>query len=395
LPCRQSTISAPSTPVARELALYRGTQNTFLSHYHPSQLLRTFQGLHRTASTNSEVIILEVFSFTLPPRRETSTMSDVLRISAIVHGTNLPRNRLENDDAPAFIDVNGETSSLRTYNSTGPKCVQAWKCAPQEPSFRKTSESVDLTTPAEDKTDESISKRERSHSNDTGYLRHRLGAMLAGPFSATPFFGRKSTVEPCQRSVPARDTTCLEHCANADIQDHEQNQTRKSGTRELQYTDVLSVNTNTDTPSERNGIASDDTIHNPQGKQMQARKRRQFVSRTKTGCETCRKRKKKCDEAKPKCQNCLRGNFECTGYTKPYPWSKNNAAQTALVLDLHQRVSSAAAPANIVPCPACNVIHTPWCEPSQKSYAEPTRPRGIATCRGRPACTDEQSHRIS
>jgi hypothetical protein len=39
---------------------------------------------------------------------------------------------------------------------------------------------------------------------------------------------------------------------------------------------------------------------------LDAKKRkRQFANRTKTGCGTCRKRKKKCDEAKPECTSIL------------------------------------------------------------------------------------------
>jgi len=34
---------------------------------------------------------------------------------------------------------------------------------------------------------------------------------------------------------------------------------------------------------------------------------RVFSNRTKTGCMTCRERKKKCDEKKPDCQNCTKG----------------------------------------------------------------------------------------
>ncbi len=32
------------------------------------------------------------------------------------------------------------------------------------------------------------------------------------------------------------------------------------------------------------------------------KRKRNFSNRTKTGCLTCRKRKKKCDEAKPECK---------------------------------------------------------------------------------------------
>jgi hypothetical protein len=33
------------------------------------------------------------------------------------------------------------------------------------------------------------------------------------------------------------------------------------------------------------------------------KRKRQFANRTKTGCGTCRRRKKKCDEAKPECRS--------------------------------------------------------------------------------------------
>ncbi|KAK7746474.1 hypothetical protein SLS53_002433 [Cytospora paraplurivora] len=67
--------------------------------------------------------------------------------------------------------------------------------------------------------------------------------------------------------------------------------------------------------------------------QSDAKKRkRNFSNRTKTGCLTCRKRKKKCDEAKPECSNCLRGGFVCAGYppqrgTWPKPENKVQTIQ--------------------------------------------------------------------
>lgn len=36
--------------------------------------------------------------------------------------------------------------------------------------------------------------------------------------------------------------------------------------------------------------------------QSEKKRKRNFSNRTKTGCLTCRKRKKKCDEAKPECE---------------------------------------------------------------------------------------------
>ncbi|KAK5010773.1 hypothetical protein LTR28_007869 [Elasticomyces elasticus] len=45
-----------------------------------------------------------------------------------------------------------------------------------------------------------------------------------------------------------------------------------------------------------------------------SKRKRNFSNRTKTGCHTCRRRKKKCDETKPHCNNCIRGGFNCSGY---------------------------------------------------------------------------------
>ncbi|SPO07608.1 related to C6 zink-finger protein PRO1A [Cephalotrichum gorgonifer] len=42
--------------------------------------------------------------------------------------------------------------------------------------------------------------------------------------------------------------------------------------------------------------------------------------RSKTGCITCRKRKKKCDEAKPRCMNCEKNAVVCEGYHEKQMW---------------------------------------------------------------------------
>ncbi|CAK4035029.1 hypothetical protein BAUCODRAFT_70890 [Lecanosticta acicola] len=52
-------------------------------------------------------------------------------------------------------------------------------------------------------------------------------------------------------------------------------------------------------------------------------------ARSKTGCGTCRRRKKKCDETKPVCLNCEKNNVVCDGYEPKQPW--RSGKQKALV----------------------------------------------------------------
>lgn len=47
------------------------------------------------------------------------------------------------------------------------------------------------------------------------------------------------------------------------------------------------------------------------------------ITRTKTGCLCCRRRKKKCDELKPGCSGCLRNNLKCV-----YPHIEDHIHQT-------------------------------------------------------------------
>ncbi|ORY59564.1 uncharacterized protein BCR38DRAFT_59325 [Pseudomassariella vexata] len=63
------------------------------------------------------------------------------------------------------------------------------------------------------------------------------------------------------------------------------------------------------------------------------KRKRNFSNRTKTGCLTCRKRKKKCDETKPECNNCLRGGFICQGYPNQRGYQKMENKSSAVPLE--------------------------------------------------------------
>ncbi|KAK4665548.1 hypothetical protein QC763_402530 [Podospora pseudopauciseta] len=64
------------------------------------------------------------------------------------------------------------------------------------------------------------------------------------------------------------------------------------------------------------------------------KRKRNFSNRTKTGCLTCRKRKKKCDETKPECNNCIRGGFVCAGYPPQRgTWQKPEAKPAQVTIE--------------------------------------------------------------
>ncbi|KAK1253549.1 hypothetical protein MKX07_001626 [Trichoderma sp. CBMAI-0711] len=65
------------------------------------------------------------------------------------------------------------------------------------------------------------------------------------------------------------------------------------------------------------------------------KRKRNFSNRTKTGCLTCRRRKKKCDEQKPECSNCIRGAFVCAGYPpqRGPGWQKPDNKAAAVPLE--------------------------------------------------------------
>ncbi|TQS35998.1 hypothetical protein Golomagni_03565 [Golovinomyces magnicellulatus] len=93
---------------------------------------------------------------------------------------------------------------------------------------------------------------------------------------------------------------------------------------------------NLDASGHQQGISSlssqNDRIANSQPRSEPKKRKRNFSNRTKTGCMTCRKRKKKCDETKPECNNCMRGGFVCTGYQQRGSWPKQDQKSTPVIL---------------------------------------------------------------
>lgn len=138
----------------------------------------------------------------------------------------------------------------------------------------------------------------------------------------------------------------------------------------------------------------------------------QFANRTKTGCGTCRRRKKKCDEAKPECKselillahrqlihltgnNCTRGGFVCEGYASRVPWPKPGIAKPHPPLQAKER-PSAEIPSIYNRCTVCNQIHVPLCEPprnGQAPYPESHLANGHEGARNRPITVEDHERK--
>lgn len=67
-------------------------------------------------------------------------------------------------------------------------------------------------------------------------------------------------------------------------------------------------------------------------------------TRTKTGCLTCRQRKKKCDERKPTCRNCEHKNVPCGGYKLPMKWKAFVSGERPTQISRHTQPSRKEPP---------------------------------------------------
>jgi len=59
-------------------------------------------------------------------------------------------------------------------------------------------------------------------------------------------------------------------------------------------------------------------------------------TRSKTGCATCRRRKKRCDERKPSCLACEKNNVECEGYEPKQKWRGGKERAVAVAVQTNK-----------------------------------------------------------
>ena len=183
--------------------------------------------------------------------------------------------------------------------------------------------AVDLTSP--DRDSHAIPVVQKDRRSDTA-----PGAPDERKTSPNP---RRSQMEPPPRPRPETEAMLAESVIK--FQQSQQNQ-QSSPTRQTQSAPV-------DDPSPPRDEDDEHPLQTEDEDQMQdsfsmdpKRRKRNFSNRTKSGCHTCRSRKKKCDEGKPNCKNCERGGFQCSGYG-PKPPNFKPPGQSRNVVPLQSK----------------------------------------------------------
>ncbi|KAF2997307.1 Maltose acetyltransferase [Curvularia kusanoi] len=311
-------------------------------------------------------------------------MSAVLHMPAINTAPFL-KEKLGDPFAPAFTAVNGRPSPSSPHTSTGTRGVTAWGPVSREPNSRPASHSISPTMTNRDRSPDSPFRRKRSRSPEDQQPRgsSKEWPTPAGPSPTVSYPEQRPSLEPHQRTLPPIDQLQAERRWTADPSEYQEHHSRPI---EPPYHMPPSHMSD---PHEYEENASDLNRIDQHPDQRKTGRKRQFANRTKTGCGTCRRRKKKCDEAKPKCNNCTRGNFECAGYATKIPWAKEGASKAPPALQAKERVSSAEIPAHYARCTVCSQVHIPHCESTHK-YSESN---GSDNARGRPVSVDEQERK--
>ena len=299
-------------------------------------------------------------------------MSAVLHMPLVNTAPFMLKDKIGESFAPAFTAVNGRPSPTSPNTSTTSQSMPAWSSVSRDPASRPASHSISPTITNGDRSPDSPSKRKRSHSLEPDYARassRDWGALPRTSLTA-PYHDQKQPAEPHQRTLPPIDRPDPERRWTSDPNSYEA-QHRDVHTLEPMQTSQPPSSAKTEPSVYEESV----TELTRAGVQVEMKKRkRQFANRTKTGCGTCRRRKKKCDEAKPECNNCTRGGFLCEGYASKIPWPKNGAAKPPPPLQAKERLSSADIPPQYARCTVCNVVHIPHCEQAQKTHTEPTAP---------------------
>ncbi|KAH3904965.1 hypothetical protein HBI56_218490 [Parastagonospora nodorum] len=319
-------------------------------------------------------------------------------MSAVVHlpllNTQNPymlKDKVVDSFTPTFTTVNGRgspptprTSASTLGMSARTSPPQQTELRPSENGYRSGTSSASSSSSSPDSADSPPNKRPRSNSPDHNVS--TSGGMEAPQHRQFPSIDRPTEHERRWTAEP-QSLNGYRDMREPRPMDQVHGSMPPMATQHLPL-------------SEHGGFEpgnSTDPSRTAAQQQNDAKKRkRQFANRTKTGCGTCRRRKKKCDEAKPECNNCTRGGFICEGYTSKVPWSKNGAAKQPPPLQAKEQIPPHDLTANYPKCPGCNQIHIPHCEPTRSNsqpYSDHRSLNGSEGARVRPIVVEEQERK--
>ncbi|KAH8727325.1 hypothetical protein GQ44DRAFT_102258 [Phaeosphaeriaceae sp. PMI808] len=163
-----------------------------------------------------------------------------------------------------------------------------------------------------------------------------------GPSQNTQL-ARQSLLPPINQPKPKRRWTMeSRELPHNDIQRPQHRDPRPMEPFQNKITPVPELHALMSSMSER-GIAERASAIEPTRASVQVelkKSKRRFVNWTRTGCITCRGRKKECDEAKPECNNCKHSGFVCEGYANKVPWPENRLTKPLPSLQAQKRTPS-------------------------------------------------------
>ena len=222
---------------------------------------------------------------------------------------------------PAFTSVNGRSSLSPTEDQkTAIAAISStWSPVSRDPEkthHSPSSDSSSSTVTSGDRSPESPNKKRRTVSEEDNCARQSPDEVTAGSRQLPRPF-QLSGMENPQPSRPESDRRWATEPRELHQQPYSRHdfQHREPRPTEPISNGKLSATHDDDSPEPEDANATELTRA---GVQVELKKRKrvslltlsdypkanrqqQFANRTKTGCGTCRRRKKKCDEAKPEC----------------------------------------------------------------------------------------------
>ncbi|KAK2729743.1 C6 finger domain-containing protein [Colletotrichum kahawae] len=109
------------------------------------------------------------------------------------------------------------------------------------------------------------------------------------------------------------------------------------------------------------------------------------MSRSRSGCLTCKRRHRKCDETRPDCLQCLGQGIECEGYNVVLRWDTGIASRG--------RLTGAPTPADAPPAKRRRTIPSPRSSSGDSPKGNPPEANSVTLSEREPSRSKDKFHR--